>query len=87
MKSIDTKKARKETATSTSVQTKQTSHYIADVKAEFNKINWTSKEELQTYTKIVVGATFVCGMGVYVVDLIIRGGLSFLEGIARFIFG
>jgi len=87
VKSIEVKKTRNEAPASTVAQTKQVSHYLADVKTEFKKISWTSKEELQTYTKIVVGATFLCGMGVYMIDLLIRGGLSLLEGIARFVFG
>ncbi|MEM1282037.1 MAG: preprotein translocase subunit SecE [Chlamydiota bacterium] len=87
VKSVDTKKARKVTQPSSSTQAKQATNFFADVKTEFKKITWTSKEELQVYTKIVVGATFLCGMGVYFIDLLIRGGLSMLEGLTRFIFG
>lgn len=87
VKSVDTKKARKGAQASSSTQAKQATNFFADVKSEFKKITWTSKEELQVYTKIVVGATFVCGMGVYVIDLLIRGGLTTLEGLASFIFG
>ena len=39
--------------------------YLEDIKAEFKKVSWTSREELQVYTKVVVGATFVFGMSVY----------------------
>lgn len=53
--------------------------FIGDVKAELKKINWTSPEELRTYTKIVVGMTFFLGMGLYVVDLLIQ---SFLNGLS-----
>lgn len=87
VKSVDTKKARKGAQPSSSAQAKQATNFFADVKTEFKKITWTSKEELQVYTKIVVGATFVCGMGVYFIDLLIRGGLNTLEGLTRFIFG
>jgi preprotein translocase subunit SecE len=87
VKSVDTKKTRKGASASSSTPAKQATHFFADVKSEFKKITWTSKEELQMYTKIVVGATFLCGMGVYFIDLLIRGGLSTLEGLARLIFG
>lgn len=52
--------------------------FIGDVKAELKKINWTSPEELQVYTKIVVGMTFFLGMGIYATDLVIQ---SFLSGL------
>jgi preprotein translocase subunit SecE len=59
--------------------------FVGEVKAELKRINWTSPEELKTYTKIVVGATFVCGMGIYFMDLIIRSGLWVLESVMRLI--
>ncbi len=40
--------------------------FVGDIKSEFSKITWTSKQELTVYTKIVVGATFIFGMLVYV---------------------
>jgi preprotein translocase subunit SecE len=49
---------------------------LAELKAEFKRISWTSKEELRAYTKIVVGATFIVGLGIYVVDLVVRGTLD-----------
>ena len=39
-------------------------NFFGDVKAELRRITWTSKEELQVYTKIVVGATFALGLGI-----------------------
>jgi len=39
----------------------------------------TSREELLTYTKIVVGATFVFGMTIYLLDLLIQGTLGSLN--------
>lgn len=56
--------------------------FFGDVKAEFKKINWTSPEELKAYTKIVVGATFFLGMGIYCIDLFIQ---AFLNGLNVFI--
>lgn len=57
--------------------------FLGDIKAEFGKINWTTPEELQTYTKIVVGATFLFGMGIYVMDLVIQLVLGGLEAFMR----
>lgn len=61
--------------------------FIADIKTEIQKITWTSPEELQAYTKIVVGATFVCGIGLYFMDLTIQTTLYLLETALRVITG
>lgn len=53
--------------------------WLGGIKDEFRKITWTSPEELKVYTKIVVGATFFFGMGIYFMDLLIQG---FLNGLA-----
>ena len=54
--------------------------FFGDVKAEFKKISWTSKEELKIYTKIVVLSTIALGVVIFCMDIIIRGGLM---GIGR----
>lgn len=59
--------------------------FIGDVKAELKKINWTSPEELKVYTKVVVGATFFLGLGLYLVDLFIQGFLGGLSAIVRWL--
>jgi preprotein translocase subunit SecE len=61
--------------------------FIGDIKDEFSKITWTSPDELRTYTKIVVGATFLLGMGIYGVDFCIQLALNTLSYIFHFIFG
>jgi len=63
------------------------SDFVGDVKAEIGKITWTSREEMQTYVKVVVGATFFFGMGIYFVDLIIQGILNGLSVLTRLIGG
>jgi preprotein translocase subunit SecE len=63
----------------------QAAEFVGEIKAELKRINWTSPEELRTYTKIVVGATFFFGMGIYFMDLIIQGSLWMLESILRWI--
>lgn len=67
-------------------QIKKTS-YFQGVKSELKKVSWTSRKELVTYTKIVVGATFLMGMGIYFSDLVIKTAIDGLGVIARWIFG
>jgi len=61
--------------------------FIGNVKGEFAKITWTDKDELRLYTKLVVGATFLFGLGIYCVDLVIQSALGLLGTIFHFIFG
>jgi preprotein translocase subunit SecE len=63
------------------------SNFFRETQQEIKKVTWTTKEELITLTKIVLGATFFFGLAVYVVDLIFRGGLDTIGQIARWIFG
>lgn len=85
----------KKTQTASSVSTSKDeaakrfspAEFIGEVKEEIQKITWTSPEELKVYTQIVVGATFVCGMGIYFMDLIIQGILTGLALAVRLIAG
>ncbi len=61
--------------------------FIEEVKSEFRQITWTSKEELIAYTKIVVGFTFMLGLGVYLVDLSIQSVMNILTWLTRLISG
>jgi preprotein translocase subunit SecE len=65
----------------------QWTHFLGDIKDEFSKISWTSSEELITYTKIVVIGTFLFGMGIYFMDLIIQGVLSGLSAFVHLLGG
>jgi preprotein translocase subunit SecE len=80
---LETKTPKKgstsETATPTAVSAGE---YFGEVKEELSKISWTPKEELVVYTKIIVIATFILGMSIYVVDLIIQAALN---GLGHFI--
>ncbi len=67
--------------------TKAAADFVGDLKTEIGKINWTSKEELISYTKIVVGATFVFGIGIYFVDLMIQTVFHGLNYLIRLISG
>lgn len=71
----------------TAAARKRARDYIAEIKSEIKKISWTSPEELKAYTKIVVGATFVCGLGLYVMDLAIQTALYVLESALRVFIG
>jgi preprotein translocase subunit SecE len=61
--------------------------FVGEIKDEFSKITWTSPEELKTYTKIVVGATFFFGIGIYAIDLVIHSVLTGLALAIRLITG
>lgn len=49
------------------------------------KVSWTSKEELKTCGKIVIGSIFVLGLGIYLIDLFIRLVLSGIGNLVRLI--
>ena len=61
--------------------------FVQEIKTEFSQITWTPSEELKSYTKIVVGSTFVLGLGVYIVDLAIQTALNTLTWITRITLG
>lgn len=61
--------------------------FVGNVKEEFWKITWTNPDELRLYTKLVVGATFIFGLGIYFIDLIIQSTLQTLGTFFHFIFG
>jgi len=69
------------------VATPSAADFVADIKTEFSKISWTDPEELRVYTKMVVGATFIMGMGIYGIDLLIQVFLSALGNVIQFLFG
>ncbi|MBA3815512.1 MAG: preprotein translocase subunit SecE [Parachlamydiaceae bacterium] len=70
-----------------SIRSGQWKGFLGDVKSEFNKITWTSSEELVSYTKIVVATTFLFGMGIYLMDLAIQLCLASLGFVLRLIGG
>lgn len=66
---------------------KRVFNYVGDVKAELKKVTWTTQDELKVYTKIVVLATFLCGMGTFLADVFIQGVLNGMSMIVRLITG
>jgi preprotein translocase subunit SecE len=61
--------------------------YITELKEELGKVTWTTKDELITFTKIVVGSTFALGLGIYGIDLLIKGVLKGFGALVHLIFG
>ena len=61
--------------------------YVKELKEELAKVTWTTKEELILFTKIVVGATFALGLGIYGIDLFIKGVLNGFGALVHLIFG
>lgn len=61
--------------------------FIGELKEELKKVSWTTKAELQFCTKVVVGAIFLFGLGIYGVDLVIQGGLTLIKSFVYLIFG
>ena len=89
VKTMETKR-QDQIATTSGERTKQAtdrgwqiSEFFGQTKAEYQKISWTSPDELRTYTKIVVGATFIFGMGIYFMDIAIQLVLNGLGMVMR----
>jgi len=59
--------------------------FFPSMKEEMKKVTWTTKEELLVCTKIVVGAIFALGLGIYGVDLLIQMVLHGIKLLAHFI--
>lgn len=89
VKSMEIKKNHSASLTpkASTSQLRKAEAFVENIKTEFSKINWTSKEELRVYTKIVVLTTFAFGMSVYFVDLFIQGFLNTLSVVMRLVFG
>ncbi len=66
---------------------KRTFAVIQDLKEELKKVSWTTRDELKFSTKMVVGTTFFLGMGIYFIDLVIKGCLDLVTLVVHFIFG
>lgn len=62
-------------------------NYLREVQKELKKVTWTSKKDLFKYTKVVVGSTFIFGLGIYAVDIAIRNSLSLLSRLSGFFGG
>jgi preprotein translocase subunit SecE len=83
---MDVKKSRLDGAART-MNGKKAIEFVGDVKQELKKVDWTSKEELKVYTKIVLASTFLFGMLVYIIDLVVQGALGGINFLVRAIVG
>ncbi len=61
--------------------------WLSQIKQEFFKISWTDPAELKVYTQIVVGATFIFGLGIFGIDIGIHTILNGLSSIVHWISG
>lgn len=66
---------------------KRIAHFVGEVKQELKKVEWTSKDELKSYTKIVLISTFLFGFFIYLIDLSIQGVLGGINFIISALFG
>jgi preprotein translocase subunit SecE len=83
---METKKNHPQIDTSSRKEVKAAANWnvyewLSQIKQEFFKISWTNSEELKVYTQIVVGATFIFGLGIYGIDLGIHAVLNGLSSI------
>lgn len=90
--SMDSKKTQPTIATQVTTQSppltlSDAGAFVGNVKEELKKITWTSPDELRVYTLITVAATFILGLGIYFIDIIIQLSLNGFSNIVRFIFG
>ncbi len=59
--------------------------FLSELKDELKKVSWTTKAELISATKVVVISTFCFGLGIYVVDLVIKGVLALIKTAVLFV--
>jgi preprotein translocase subunit SecE len=74
-------------ARSSTFSMKRAFNRFEELKAEFFRIQWTEEGNVSDMTKVVVLATFVCGMVLYIADLIVQRALIGFDGVLRLIFG
>jgi len=58
-------------------------YFVQEMKNQMKKVSWTTKEELYICGKVVIGAIFILGIGIYGIDLCIRlllNGIGYLVG-------
>ena len=59
-------------------KSKKMGTYFKGVKHEMKKVIWPSKKELLNYTAVVVALSIFVAFIVWVLDILIAGGLSFI---------
>lgn len=64
---------------------KKKGSFLHEMKEEMKRVSWTSKEDLVSFGKVVIGAIFFLGLGIYLVDLFIRLVLNGIGNLVRLI--
>ncbi len=59
-------------------KTKRMKTYFRGVRAELRKVSWPTKKELLNYTAVVVGLSIIVAIIVWILDIIINGGLQLI---------
>ncbi len=52
--------------------------YFRGVRAEMKKVSWPTKKELLNYTAVVVALSVLVAVIVWILDIIINGGLQII---------
>jgi preprotein translocase subunit SecE len=81
---MDVKKGR---STSAVKEGRKVISFVGDVKQELKRVEWTNKDELKSYTKIVLASTVIFALFIYLVDLGVQGCLNGINHIVKFITG
>jgi preprotein translocase subunit SecE len=70
----------------TTSNVKKSASMLGDFKSEMRKLTWPTKAEVTRGTKAVLASLFVFGLGIYVVDLSIRGALNLIQTAVNVLF-
>lgn len=89
MQGVNSKVVNKDTSKSSQStwEGKNMVHFVGEVKQELKRVEWTNKDELKAYTKIVLVSIFLFGAGIYLIDLLIQGTLGGINLLLRTIIG
>ena len=63
---------------STNVKKSKMKTYFRGVRAEMKKVSWPTKKELLNYTTVVVALSILVAIIVWILDIIINGGLQLI---------
>jgi preprotein translocase subunit SecE len=58
--------------------TNKVSLFFKEVKTEIKKVSWPTRQEVLNYTLIVVIASVVIGLFLWILDLLFQKGISYI---------
>ena len=67
-----------ETKKGTEVASKKSKDWFKGLKAEFSKINWSTKEDVTRQTIAVVTISVILGILISIIDFLLQSGINFL---------